>query len=608
MSAGPTTFGKYFLAEKLATGGMAEIYLAKLLGPGGFEKLLVVKQIHPRFGNRPEFVDLFVREAKTLVSLSHGNIVPVYELGVIDGTYFIAMEYIDGPTLAELMDAAPRRGLRIEPPMAAFIAAEIVKGLDYAHRKGTGVIHRDLSPRNVMISRDGEVKLVDFGIAATVGDDFIASGTDQPVGSFPYMSPEQVRREPLAPSSDLFSAGILLWEMLAGRRLFARDTPEATLEAVCSADIPAPSQLNPDVPSALDAVCARALERDPARRIPSAAEFHAKLTRYLYSLDAPVTAHALSALVARACPPEVRSERRPATASATPNPNDARPVDDTHPVDGTRPLPGRARGKRRGQTQTFATHAGFREVLERATPLFPIDAIDPRGTPAPDAPDDARQTSPPATDTAGAAHGDAAAPATRSESLPAVGGATAAARGRRRRPALWISAALVLIAGAAVAALWPPAPGGRPTAPTTPFASASAVRADAALPTVDAAPATRAPRTDGGRVTDAAEAATRRRRADAALARATGGGARRPVRPDAAVRARQFGTLIVGADPWGKVYVDDQYVGEAPLERLVPAGAHRVRVVGPDGVTARTFDVDVPANGQARAPFADFTR
>src|SRR5215217_8517470 len=120
----PTTFGKYYLTEKLATGGMAEIYLAKLVGPGGFEKQLVIKQIHPRLSGQRQFVDLFVAEAKTLVSLAHGNIVPVYELGVVDDTYFIAMEYIDGPTLYRLTEALARRGDRTDPAVAAWITAK----------------------------------------------------------------------------------------------------------------------------------------------------------------------------------------------------------------------------------------------------------------------------------------------------------------------------------------------------------------------------------------------------------------------------------------------------------------------------------------------------
>ena len=181
----PTTFGKYYLTERLAVGGMAEIFLAKLIGPGGFEKQLVIKQIHPALSSQRAFVDLFVAEAKTLVSLSHGNIVPVYELGVVDDTYFIAMEYIDGPTLWQLTEAVFAHGAPLPPPVAAHVAAEIARGLDYAHRKGAGVIHRDLSPRNVMLTRDGEVKLVDFGIAVALGTSPDPADGGLPTGSFP---------------------------------------------------------------------------------------------------------------------------------------------------------------------------------------------------------------------------------------------------------------------------------------------------------------------------------------------------------------------------------------------------------------------------------------
>ncbi|HEX2686732.1 MAG TPA: serine/threonine-protein kinase, partial [Kofleriaceae bacterium] len=303
----PASFGKYFLTEKLATGGMAEIYLGKIIGPGGFEKQLVIKQIHPKLSGQRHFVDLFVAEAKTLVTLAHGNIVPVYELGVIDDTYFIAMEYIDGPTLYRLTEALRRKSVVMAPAIAAWITARILEGLDYAHRKGEGVVHRDLSPRNVMLSRDGEVKLVDFGIAVTLG----AGAADEasqsaPTGSFPYMSPEQVRKEPLTVQTDLFSVGVLLWEMLTGHRLFARSDPDATLTAVVDSDIARPSADNPDVPAKLDDVVMRALERDMTRRWPSAGDMLAALQRYLYGLEEPPGPRDIAALVAKYCPPETR--------------------------------------------------------------------------------------------------------------------------------------------------------------------------------------------------------------------------------------------------------------------------------------------------------------
>jgi serine/threonine protein kinase len=390
----PSTFGKYFLTEKLATGGMAEIYLSKIVGPGGFEKQLVIKQIHPRLSGQRHFVDLFVAEAKTLVTLAHGNIVPVYELGVIDDTYFIAMEYIDGPTLYRLTETLRRRDVHMEPAIAAWVTARILEGLDYAHRKGEGVIHRDLSPRNVMLSRDGEVKIVDFGIAVTLGesgeDD---TGQSAPTGSCPYMSPEQVRKEPLTVQTDLFSVGVLFWEMLVGKRLFARPDPEATLRAVVDGDIARPSSENPAVPARLDDLVMRALARDLTARWASAEDMRAALQRYLYGLDESPGPRDIAALVARYCPPETRrlpthhdvvSEPGPPHRAARPRPDEPDEHDEPDPAardSGEPPRPGpmtaviprdgsRPRGKRpaRARTETFATHVELDEILVRAAP------------------------------------------------------------------------------------------------------------------------------------------------------------------------------------------------------------------------------------------------
>jgi eukaryotic-like serine/threonine-protein kinase len=414
----PATFGKYFLTEKLATGGMAEIYLAKIVGPGGFEKQLVIKQIHPKLSGQRHFVDLFVAEAKTLVTLAHGNIVPVYELGVIDDTYFIAMEYIDGPTLYRLTETLQRKDVRMEPAIAAWITARVLEGLDYAHRKGEGVIHRDLSPRNVMLSRDGEVKLVDFGIAVALGaDGEEASGQSAPTGSFPYMSPEQVRKEPLTVQTDLFSVGVLLWEMLVGHRLFARSDPDATLSAVVDGDIARPSTDNPEVPARLDEVVMRALERDMTARWTSAGDMIAALQRYLYSLDDTPGPRDLAALVARYCPPETRrlpthhdlagepelpfeaTQQPSADPGVTPEADaSAAPVKpgprttviprggDVAPVKPgpmTAVIPREAaqpRGKRstRARTETFATHVALEEMLEHAGPASPDTTGDDR--------------------------------------------------------------------------------------------------------------------------------------------------------------------------------------------------------------------------------------
>ncbi|MBA3455574.1 MAG: serine/threonine protein kinase, partial [Deltaproteobacteria bacterium] len=376
----PTSFGKYFLTEKLATGGMAEIYLAKIVGPGGFEKQLVIKQIHPKLTGQRHFVDLFVAEAKTLVTLAHGNIVPVYELGVVDDTYFIAMEYIDGPTLYRLTEMVARRAGRIAPAVAAWITARILEGLDYAHRKGEGVIHRDLSPRNVMLSRDGEVKLVDFGIAVTLGN---AGEEDSPqsapTGSFPYMSPEQVRKEQLTAQTDLFSVGVLLWEMLVGHRLFARNDPDETLAAVTDGDIPTPSSEHPEIPAKLDEIVMRALERDKTARWIDAAEMLAALQKYLYALEDTPGPRDVAALVAKFCPPETRRVPTHADASFELEPDsvESEPIPPGGPRTAVIPRDGQPPRGRRAPTrqQSFATHVELKDMLFGATPMLGVAAI-----------------------------------------------------------------------------------------------------------------------------------------------------------------------------------------------------------------------------------------
>lgn len=351
----PAPFGKYLLTAHVARGGMAELYLAKLIGPGGFEKPLVIKQILPELSGRPRFVEMFVAEAKTLVTLSHGNIVPIYELGMVGDTYFLAMDYIDGPNLGELTAALATTDSPLPVMTAAFIAAEILKGLDYAHRKGDGVIHRDLSPRNVLVSREGEVKIVDFGIAVTMtaGDPDSSQESGLPEGSFAYMSPEQARGLSLDTRTDLFSAGILLWEMCAGRPLFVRDSAETTLLAVIDGDIPRLSEVRAEVPPALDEACARALARDRDQRFATAAEFLADLSRCLYAASPPPTSAGLGALVAAAVPRIPDREAARGDIQAAVNAGDGGPT--------TRPM---ARGRTgNAAVKTFATHVAIEQAL-----------------------------------------------------------------------------------------------------------------------------------------------------------------------------------------------------------------------------------------------------
>jgi serine/threonine-protein kinase len=563
----PTTFGKYFLTEKLATGGMAEIYLAKLVGPGGFEKQLVIKQIHPKLTGQRHFVDLFVAEAKTLVTLAHGNIVPVYELGVIEDTYFIAMEYIDGPTLYRLTERLAQRDELMEPAVAAWVTARILEGLDYAHRKGEGVIHRDLSPRNVMLSRDGEVKLVDFGIAVTLGEPGEGDAAQSaPTGSFPYMSPEQVRREPLSGQTDLFSVGVLMWEMLVGARLFARADPDDTLAAVTTGDIPRPSSVRPEIPTKLDEVVMRALERDKAARWATAGEMLDALQRYLYALDDTPGPRDVAAMVARYCPPEHR--RMPTHVEAEPS-----DVEPTPPPGGPRtaviPREAAAAGRRkRPRQQTFATHVEMLEILDRAH--VPDDGADDSLTrievPA----------EPPAEQTA---------PRVPSGMLFVIGGLAA----------LGLSAAAIVVFFRGRAAVLTPDAGIRRDAPWYAVFSEAGVdvRPDAPI--------------DAPIPLDASSDAT----LDAAVhvAAHDGGPHVRPDAGDAPIDARVVGmaTLKIGADPWGDIVIDGVAHGRTPKDVEVPAGHHVVDITfgGEDPPQTKSQAVDVKA-GEVRPVGATF--
>jgi serine/threonine-protein kinase len=215
----PTHFGKYLLDQQIARGGMSRVFRARLRGPLGFEKRLVVKQILPELARDPSFIELFVKEANTLVQMSHPGLVPVYELGVVDGVYFLAMEWIEGATIAELLRNGP-----LPAALVAQIGAEIAEALRYAHERFQ-IVHRDVTPRNVIIDGAGHARLLDFGIAAPVE----LTGQGELFGSAGYMAPEQLSGEALGPESDLFALGAVLYEAACGQPALPRHTSKAHL-------------------------------------------------------------------------------------------------------------------------------------------------------------------------------------------------------------------------------------------------------------------------------------------------------------------------------------------------------------------------------------------
>jgi serine/threonine-protein kinase len=299
----PQVFGKYVLEKELARGGMARLLLATLRGAGGFEKKLVVKQIRDELASDEEFVRRFVQEAKTTVALAHPNIVPVYELGVELGTYFLAMEFVEGASLAEVL----RGHAPLSPDEGAYVGVEVCRALDYAHRR-MSVVHGDVTPRNVMVDEEGQVKVIDFGISAPA---LTAPSGHGVFGSPGHMPPEQMAGQSLTPAADVFAVAVLLMELWSGKAPFRRRTNE-DIEAAMKAPHPRPSDADIRL-LPLDEVFASAMTLDPSGRPQHAEDLARALRKFLSGIDLHDVAKKLGDRVreARSAPPAPAADDRP---------------------------------------------------------------------------------------------------------------------------------------------------------------------------------------------------------------------------------------------------------------------------------------------------------
>ena len=296
MTVRPRKFGKYLLLDRIGAGGMAEIWRARQFGAAGFQKDLVIKKILPHLAANDEFVRMFIDEAKIAVALQHANIVQIFDLGAVDREYFIAMEYVVGKDLLNLLIRCTQLRIRVPQKLALFIVAEVVKGLEVAHTatdsRGAplNIIHRDVSPSNVLVSYDGNVKLGDFGVAKARRRETESTRAGTMKGKLGYMSPEQVLGQPVDARSDLFGAGIMLFEMLSMSRLFRADTELATMMAVRDAEVEGPiSKLPPSVPESLRALLRKVLARRPEDRFQTAHDLHEALADHLFETKVRVT-------------------------------------------------------------------------------------------------------------------------------------------------------------------------------------------------------------------------------------------------------------------------------------------------------------------------------
>jgi serine/threonine protein kinase len=284
---------RYELLDRIGVGGMAEIFRGKAVAAGGFEKPVAIKRILPHLSQDRRFVELLIAEAKVLSLLKHRNIVQIFDVGLgDDGQYFLVMEFVDGKDLGAVQRALEQKRRRVPFDLVLHIGAEICEALEHAHTsrgpdgKPMALVHRDVSPSNVLLSRAGEVKLTDFGIAKRAEQDATHGGAVR--GKFAYISPEQARNESLDPRSDVFSVGILMWELICNRRLFSGLDDLAALRAVREANVPRPTEIDGRLPPEIDQLLLTALARDKSRRHASCGQFGQKLRSLRYSLEVTV--------------------------------------------------------------------------------------------------------------------------------------------------------------------------------------------------------------------------------------------------------------------------------------------------------------------------------
>ncbi|MEO7112202.1 MAG: serine/threonine-protein kinase [Polyangiaceae bacterium] len=309
---------RYRVVEKLESGGMAEVFRAESEGLQGFKKQVAIKRVLPHLSEKKKFISMFLDEARLSAHLSHSNCVQVFDIGVGDNAYFIVMEFVEGANLKSITEWIKKTGRDLPVQNAVFIALEICKGLAYAHelRDPQGVdlhiVHRDMSPPNVLVTKFGEIKIVDFGLAKA-NSQLEKSEPGIIKGKFSYLSPEAAMGQEVDARTDIFAVGIILWEMLAGQRLFMGDTDFQTVKKVQEAKVPSLLPLNKKVPPELDKIIQKALAQDPKNRYQKARDLGKELSHFLFAYGEPVSDFDIESLVQGAM--RERQRIRPPQAS-----------------------------------------------------------------------------------------------------------------------------------------------------------------------------------------------------------------------------------------------------------------------------------------------------
>ncbi len=314
----PDSQQRYRVVEKLESGGMAEVFRAESEGLQGFRKQVAIKRVLPHLSSKKKFISMFLDEARLSAQLSHSNCVQVFDIGVGDSAFFIVMEFVDGANLKAIIEHIKKIGRDFPVEAAVHISLEICKGLSYAHEltDNNGVplyiVHRDMSPPNVLITKYGEVKIVDFGLAKA-NSQLEKSEPGIIKGKFSYLAPEAAMGQDVDARTDIFAVGIILWELLAGQRLFLGDTDFQTVKKVQAAQVPSISQINKKVPPELERILNKALAREPAQRYRTARELGLELSKFMFKHGVAVSTFDIAQLVQGAL--KERSRHRPMQAS-----------------------------------------------------------------------------------------------------------------------------------------------------------------------------------------------------------------------------------------------------------------------------------------------------
>ncbi len=331
----PAPFGEYDLLERIGMGGMAEIFRARKVGPNGFEKVMVIKRVLPELAQNRAFINLLIAEAKVTSLLNHPNIVQIHELGDVDGTYYIAMEFVDGADLLNLLSRCTKERLRVPIEVGLHIVSEVSRGLAHAHaatdqnQRPLNIIHRDVSPSNILISRFGDVKIMDFGVARADLGISAPQEQDRGVlkGKLGYMSPEQVTGRPLDRRSDIFALGVVLFECLTLKRLFVGANDVQTLLNVREADVEPRFKRHSYLPKPIRALLRRALAKDPDERFQTATDFQEAILDYLFDSRVKVTSRQVAAFLDQVVQPGLAE-----AAVTAPKPPQAPPTSDLNPI------------------------------------------------------------------------------------------------------------------------------------------------------------------------------------------------------------------------------------------------------------------------------------